>query len=104
MKDTASFPSWVSASCIAASEPRASPSGCSCVQSTNRSPESRTSTTSVIGLPEQALQPFGSLGGVVVVELELRRVLQAQLVRHRALERAVRRCQAIQRELALRGV
>src|SRR4051794_6475219 len=101
MKDTASLPSWASASCIAASEPRASPSGCSCVQSTNRSPESRMSTTSVIGVPEQALDPFRAVSRVVIAEVELRRVLQAQLVRDGALERTVRRLEARQRELAL---
>src|SRR5688572_2637970 len=106
---TASLPSAVSTCCIAASEPTASPSGRSCVVSRNlswsrsvasawaRVAEEPLSDTSVDLALDQLLDPLRAVEGVVVDEVERRRVLEVQLVRHPPLEEAVRGAQAVER-------
>src|SRR5918998_5181084 len=109
-KAAASLPSAASTCCIAASEPTASPSGRSCVVSRNlslsrsvasacsRVGREPLSDTSVPGLAlEQLLDPLRAVERVVVDEVERRRVLEVQLLRHAALEETVRRPQPIER-------
>src|SRR5918992_3114315 len=109
-KATASLPSAVRTCCIAASEPTASPSGRSCVVSRNlsllrsvaiacsRVGREPLSDTSVPGLAlEQLLDPLRAVEGVVVDEVERRRVLEVQLLRHAPLEEAVGRAQPVKR-------
>ena len=59
---TESFSSWSNASFVASSEPRASPSGFSCVVSTNRSPPriaSATAASSLVVVWGELIDQFG---------------------------------------------
>ena len=106
MNASASLPSAVSTRCIAASEPSASPSGFSCVVSTNcsasrssssmRSRAARAPFAPLIGGSSASSSSSSAMrkprsDGVVVAELERRRVLEPQLAGHPLLEEAVRR-------------
>src|SRR5215203_3747166 len=91
MNITVSLPHAASTSCMATSEPRASPSGFSWVTRTN------------VGV-QQLLDADAPVDRVVVGELERRRVLEAQLVAHAALQIAVGGTQAFERGSADRLV
>src|SRR3954464_13513949 len=105
MNDPPSLPSAVSACCMPARDPSASPSGCSCVHRTNRC-ESRISSStasrsvSTVGLPQDLLAARGLVGGVVVAELELGRVLEPQLGGDGALQDAMGGAQPGERQVA----
>src|SRR5579885_381663 len=98
---TASLPSTSRASFMPRREPRASPSGFSCVTSRKRSCEriaSATAASSVvvdacIVLPSEVIdqlrQPHPPLDGGIVFEGELRGPLELQLARHPCLQHAV---------------
>src|SRR5882757_7025575 len=102
-----SLPSAVRISCIAASEPSASPSGFSWVTTISLSAErSAPSTCSrfeldpfsvICRLPQQFVDPRGVVDRVVVLERQLRRALQRQLRRDPRLQEPVRRAQALDR-------
>src|SRR3954451_19384625 len=108
MNDSASLPIAVSACCIAASEPSASPSGCSCVHSTKRSAPCSSAMTSwkpcspIRGslLSEDALEPVGALRRVVVDERQLRRVLEPELGGDPSLQEPARGLERRHRQLA----
>src|SRR5581483_2592915 len=101
---TASFPSASSASFIARIEPRASPSGFSCVTSRKRSLAriaSAAARSSLMSeLVDQLAHPHARLDARVVLEGKCRGSLQSQLAREARLEDAVRCSQPFERPLA----
>src|SRR5438105_8821900 len=103
---TASLPSCSRASFVARSEPRASPSGFSCVVTRKRSCERSASTTAarscVSGeLIDELCHADPSLDRRIVLEGQLRGPLHSQLAPDPRLEHAVRRREAGERGLAL---
>src|SRR3990172_13211225 len=103
---TASLPSSASASSRARSEPRASPSGFSCVMRRKRSCVriasaigSRSVLVGFLGgeLIDELGEPDAALHGRIVLEGQLRRSLQMKLPVDPLLEDAVRRGEAGQR-------
>src|SRR5579872_992964 len=97
----ASLPSWRSASVVASSEPSASPSGFSCVVTRKRSCERSASTTAarsasllVVVICDEVIDQLRHahtfLNRRIVLERQLRRALQSQLLREPSLQHAVR--------------
>src|SRR5690349_10472750 len=114
-----SLPIASSRPCTATSDPIASPSGCSCVTTTSLS-ASRSSartwsrsarlplviiSTPVAGLiVDQARDPHAAIHRFVVFEGQGGRVLEGQLGCDPALQKPMRRSQALEAGLALGGV
>src|SRR6202008_4565392 len=101
---TLSLPRRSSPSFIASSEPRASPSGFSCVTFRNRSCELRASATaprsSLVSwreLIDELSHTDGALDRRIVLEGQLGGPLQPELLRDAGLEDTVRRGQAGER-------
>src|SRR5512133_1832708 len=108
---TASLPSESSASFIANSDPSASPSGFSCVVTRKRSCERSASTTAsrsafcVVVVCDEVIDQLRHANTLfdrgIVLERQLRRALQPQLVRDSPLQDAVRRFEPGERLRAL---
>src|SRR5512132_803879 len=102
---TLSLPSWSSASFVASSEPRASPSGFSWVTSRKRSCDRSASATAcrslVFWLWGELIDQLGhadpALDRGIVFEGQLRSPLQSQLLRETRLQDTVGRRQPGQR-------
>src|SRR5712691_2116609 len=101
---TLSLPSWSNASFAASSDPSASPSGFSCVVSTNRSPPriaSAAALNSVVVVWGELIDQFGHphppLDRRIVLERKLRSSLHSQLAREPRLQNGVRGLQPFER-------
>src|SRR5436305_8086081 len=104
---TLSLPSSSRASFVARIEPRASPSGFSCVISRKRSRERIASATASISLVvwgeliDELCHADPALDRRIVFERQLGRPLHSKLAGERALEHSVRRLEAGQAPLPL---